>query len=98
MESLTSSASTRTEMGTRVNKVLSSLEPAVDTFADGLHKVDQYRSGADQLASQVLSTCAEKLAERERIGRRKAQGDEEEQSPGRNLNSILRGLSRADQR
>lgn len=95
-QTLKNNTGLRTEIGSRVNKVVSSLGPAIDTFADGLHKVGQYRIGADQVAGQVLSICADKLSEREKIGKQKALGDEVKQSPGKNLNSILRGLSRVD--
>ena len=84
------------DISSRVNKVTSGLGPAIDTFTDGIHKINQYRVGADDIASQVLSICAEKIAERERAGRRKALGIEGDRSPGRDLSSVLRGLSKAD--
>lgn len=85
-----------TNFNTRVNKIISDLGPSVDTFADGIHKINQYRIGADQISNQVLSVCANKLAEREKEGRRKALGLDQDRSPGRDLSSVLRGLSKAD--
>lgn len=81
---------------TRVNKVVTNLGPSIDVFADGIHKLNQYRSGADQIASQVLSICADKMIQREKEGRRKALGLEEDRSPARDLSSVLRGLSKAE--
>lgn len=83
-----------TSLDNRVDKVITNLGPSIDTFADGIHKINQYRIGADQISSQVLSVCANKLAEREKEGRRKALGLDEDRSPGRDLSSVLRGLSR----
>lgn len=85
-----------TDFNNRVNKVISNLGPSIDTFADGIHKINQYRIGADQISNQVLSVCANKLAEREKEGRRKALGLDQDRSPGRDLSSVLRGLSKAD--
>ena len=98
VRSLRSTSDLSAEIASRVNKVTSNLGPAIDTFADGVHKINQYRLGADSIASQVLSICAEKLAERERAGRRKALGVEDDRSPGRDLSSVLRGLSKAERR
>lgn len=83
-----------TSLNNRVDKVITNLGPSIDIFADGIHKINQYRIGADQISSQVLSVCANKLAEREKEGRRKALGLDEDRSPGRDLSSVLRGLSR----
>jgi len=96
LKSLKSTSNLTTDVTSRVNKVASALGPAIDTFADGVHKINQYRLGADDMASQVLSRCAEKLADRERAGRRKALAIEDDRSPGRDLSSVLRGLSKAD--
>lgn len=94
--SLNATGTPANELANRINKVITDLEPAIDAFADGMHKVNQYRIGADGIASQVLSTCASKLAERDRAGRLRVLGGEDERSPGRDLGSVLRGLSKAD--
>jgi len=96
LKSLKSTPSLSADITSRVNKVTSDIGPAIDAFADGVHKINQYRIGADGIASQVLSLCAEKLADRERAGRRKALGVEKDRSPGRDLSSVLRGLSKAE--
>lgn len=86
------------EMGSRVNQIINELGPIVDTFADGVHKINQYRMAADDVASRVLATCAEKLTERELAGRKQALGSDEYNSPRRDLNSVLRGLSKSGTR
>lgn len=96
LQSLRTNEHFTTDLGSRVDTLITNLEPSVDVFADGIHKINQYRKGADQIAGQVLSVCASKLSEREREGRRKALGLEEDRSPGRDLSSVLRGLSKAD--
>lgn len=84
------------EVNSRVNKVIREIEPALDTFADGVHKINQYRIAADEVASQVLATCAEKLTAREAAERKQALGTEQYNSPRRDLSSVLRGLSKTD--
>lgn len=96
LQSLRISAQLSIDLSSRVDKLITNLEPSIDIFADGVHKINQYRIGADQVAGQVLSVCAHKLAEREKEGRRKALGLDEDRSPGRDLSSVLRGLSKAD--
>lgn len=96
LQSLRTNTQLPVELGSRVDKLITNLEPSIDIFADGIHKINQYRLGADQVASQVLSICAHKLAEREKEGRRKALGLNEDRSPARDLSSVLRGLSKAD--
>lgn len=96
LQSLRAHTELPTDLNSRVNRAITNLGPSVDTFADGIHKINQYRIGADQISNQVLSVCANKIAEREREGRRKALGLSEDRSPGRDLSSVLRGLSKAD--
>lgn len=99
ISSLQQGPSSMMDMTGRLQRVISNLQPAVDTFADGVHRLVQYQNRADRVASQVLSLCADRLAERERVGRRKALGTDGDGdgdgSPGRDLNNVLRGLSRA---
>lgn len=84
------------QLSSRINKVVSNIGPTIDVFTDGVHKINQYRLGADSIASQVLSTCAERLADREKMGRQKALGGESDRSPGRELSGVLRGLSKSE--
>ena len=95
LSSLTSHANTTDDVSQRLNSLQTALGPSIDTFADGIHKVAQYRAAADNVAGTVLSVCSRKMSERELEGRRKALQDEN-RSPRRDLNSVLRGLSRVD--
>ncbi|ETN38192.1 uncharacterized protein HMPREF1541_06223 [Cyphellophora europaea CBS 101466] len=94
-EQLQSTASS-SSIASRVESIFSSLEPKVDAFADHVHKIAQYRDAADNVASRALAISAEKLVERERESRRRAQPEDRERSPRRDLGNVLRGLSRAD--
>ncbi len=95
LTSLMSNTNTSEDVSQRLNSIQSALGPSIDSFADGIHKVAQYRNAADNVAGNVLAVCSRKLSEREMEGRRKALQDES-RSPRRDLNSVLRGLSRAD--
>ena len=95
LESLHAGTSTQSDVSKRLNAIHASLGPGVDAFADAVHKIGQFRTAAEGLTGRSLAICSEKLAEREREGRRKAlQGDDK--SPRRDLGSVLRGLSRVD--
>ena len=94
LQSLDSGANIST-VSSRLNSVQASLGPSIDTFADGVHRIAQYRNVAEDMAGTVLSVCSRKMTERELEGRRKA-FKENDGSPKRNLSSVLRGLSRAD--
>jgi kinetochore protein Mis13/DSN1 len=95
LDSLTSGDQIQSDTSKRLHAIQASLGPTIDTFADGIHKIAQYRNSADNVASSILRVCATKLDEREREGRRQAL-DSEDRSPRRDLDSVLRGLSRAD--
>ncbi|KAF2466050.1 uncharacterized protein BDR25DRAFT_306272 [Lindgomyces ingoldianus] len=47
------------------------LEPNVDLFADGVHKIQNYRTTAERVADRVLSTAALRLEERDKEGKEK---------------------------
>lgn len=83
-------------MDARVDSIFSRLEPTVDAFADNVLKIAQYRDAGDNVATRVLSIAAEKLSERQKESRRRAQPQDKERSPRRDLGNVLRGLSRAD--
>jgi len=72
-----------------------SLEPTIDAFADGMHKIAQYRDAADNMAGRVLSICAEGLAQRDKEERKRALAGGEK-TPPKDLSAVLRSLSRAD--
>jgi len=56
----------------RLQKITSTLEPQVDLFADGIHKVTQYRLAAERVADKILASSAEALERRDREAREKA--------------------------
>ncbi len=84
----------------RVNEMLESIGPTIDRFADSVHRTDQYRTAADTVAGRVLAICAEKLTDREKEGRKKALAavdqTQHQDTPPKNMASVLRSLSRAD--
>lgn len=43
----------------------SSLAPTLDSFAAGVHDIELYRSAADNVSSQILRICAQRLEERD---------------------------------
>jgi kinetochore protein Mis13/DSN1 len=93
--SLTTQNNITEDASRRLNTIQRSLGPSIDAFADGVHKVAQYRNAAENVAGAVLTVCSRKMTEREIEGRKKALG-EESGSPKRDLQNVLRGLSRAD--
>ncbi|CAD0088650.1 unnamed protein product [Aureobasidium vineae] len=55
----------------RIGTIASTLEFKIDKLADGAHKLEQYRAGAQRLADHVLAVGAEKLEERNKSVREK---------------------------
>ena len=70
----------------------------MDAFADGVHKISQYRDAAERVASKTLAISADVLEERDRDAQRKATGDADRAPKGgrESLGGVLRGLSRLD--
>ena len=88
------------QISRRVNELLDSIGPTIDQFADSVHSIGRYRTAADNVAGRVLALCAEKLTEREKEGRKKALAaadqTQHQDTPPKDMASILRSLSRAD--
>lgn len=82
----------------RLSHMATSLGPAIDSFADGIHKISQYRDSADRVADRVLALCSEKLEQRDHDGRRKALGlkEHETEKADVDLGGVLRSLSRLE--
>ncbi|KAI9877358.1 MAG: hypothetical protein M1830_004138 [Pleopsidium flavum] len=74
----------------RLLNISANLESTVDEFADGIHKLGQYREAADRVAGRVLGLAAGALEERDREGRRRARTEDVD------VKEVLRGLSRID--
>ncbi len=66
---------------------MDSLEPQIDLFADGVHKIEQYRATAERVADRVLGTAAKRLEERDR------EAKERMGTEGIGVGDILRGLA-----
>lgn len=96
LESLQSSRHNSARIRNRLNDITKSTGPSIDSFADGIHAIGQYREAADNVAGRLLAICAERLAEQEKQGRKKALQSGEDRGPHRDLSSVLRGLSRTD--
>lgn len=56
-------------LSSRINTIVDSLEPQIDLFADGIHKISQYRLAAERVADKVLSSTANKLENRDRMAK-----------------------------
>ncbi|KAL1654247.1 hypothetical protein SLS61_003252 [Didymella pomorum] len=70
-----------------LSKLSQSLEPNIDLFADGVHKIEQYRNTAERVADRVLGTAAKRLEERDREVKEHAGAD------GIGIGDVLRGLA-----
>ena len=85
--SLTFRYTTPTALQTHLDKLSSSLEPSIDLFADGVHKIEQYRNTAERVADRVLGTASKRLEERDKKAKEKAG------SEGIGVGDVLRGLA-----
>lgn len=74
-----------------------SVGPTIDSFADGIHKLGQYRTAADNVADRALAMCAEMLERREKQGLKQALASEDgDKTPPKDIVGVLRSLSRVD--
>jgi kinetochore protein Mis13/DSN1 len=64
-----------------------SVEPNIDLFADGVHKIEQYRNTAERVADRVLGTASKRLEERDKESKEKVG------SEGIGVGDVLRGLA-----
>lgn len=70
-----------------LSKLSQSLEPNIDLFADGIHKIEQYRSTAERAANRVLGTASKRLEERDRDVKARVGAE------GIGVGDVLRGLA-----
>ena len=96
LDTLQAASSSTMTVQNRLDMISASLGPTIDSFADGIHKIGQYRNAADNIAGRALAICAEKLAEKENQGRPNMAQDEQQASPGTQLGNVLRSLSRVE--
>ena len=54
------------DITSRLRKINSSLEPQIDEFAYGIHRLSQYRAAAERVADKILGTTAQQLDARDR--------------------------------
>ena len=78
---------TPSALQSHLNKLSQSLEPNIDLFADGLHKIEQYRSTAERVADRVLGTASKRLDERDRDVKERVGAE------GIGVGDVLRGLA-----
>lgn len=78
---------TPSALQSHLSKLSQSLEPNIDLFADGVHKIEQYRNTAERVADRVLGTAAKRLEERDREIKERAGTD------GIGVGDVLRGLA-----
>jgi kinetochore protein Mis13/DSN1 len=78
---------TPSALQSHLTKLSQSLEPNIDLFADGVHKIEQYRNTAERVADRVLGTAAKRLEERDREVKERAGAD------GIGVGDVLRGLA-----
>jgi kinetochore protein Mis13/DSN1 len=95
LASLQAASGTINTIQNRLNNLSTSLGPVVDSFANGIHKIGQYRDAADNIAGRALAICAEKLAEKENQSRPNL-AQYGQPSPGTQLRNVLRSLSRVE--
>lgn len=95
MDLLKAQVKTSDQISKELGGLYDSLEPTIDAFADGMHRIGQYRDAADSLAGRILSICAEGLAKKDKEERKKALASGAK-TPPKDLSGVLRSLSRAD--
>lgn len=78
---------TPSTLQSHLDKLSSSLEPNIDLFADGVHKIEQYRNTAERVADRVLGSASKRLEERDKQSKEKAG------SEGIGVGDVLRGLA-----
>jgi len=78
---------TPSALQSHLSKLSLSLEPSIDLFADGVHKMEQYRNTAERVADRILSTAAKRLEERDKEVKERAGTD------GVGVGDLLRGLA-----
>ncbi len=63
-------------IASRVNALMSNLEPTVDLLADGVHQLQQFNQHASQVADRVKGVWAKRLDKRDEEARKDAQAEE----------------------
>jgi kinetochore protein Mis13/DSN1 len=61
----TKQSSLATEVSARIATLISNLEPNIDAFADGVHRLAQYNASAARIADRVKTIWAQRLEKRD---------------------------------
>lgn len=72
---------------THLTRLATTLEPTIDLFADGVHKIEQYRATAERVADHILGSASKRLEEREREVKSRVGAE------GIGVGDVLRGLA-----
>ncbi|KAH3913077.1 hypothetical protein HBI56_088070 [Parastagonospora nodorum] len=78
---------TTTALQSHLTHLSQSLEPHIDLFADGVHKIEQYRNTAERVADRILGTASKRLEERDREVKQRVGAE------GIGVGDVLRGLA-----
>ncbi|KAI8932168.1 hypothetical protein NX059_011050 [Plenodomus lindquistii] len=76
-----------TTLQRHLSTLATNLEPTIDLFADGVHKIEQYRATAERVADRVLGAASLRLEEREKEVRSRVGAQ------GIGVGDVLRGLA-----
>jgi kinetochore protein Mis13/DSN1 len=68
--SSTTNSKLSSEVSSRIEALTSNLEPTVNAFADGIHRISQYNVSAARVADRVKSIMAQRLEKRSEEARR----------------------------
>jgi kinetochore protein Mis13/DSN1 len=77
------------DLSARLQKINTTLEPQIDLFADGIHKISQYRQAAERVADRILGATASQLEKRDR------EAKEISRTSGADAREVLSALSGA---
>lgn len=62
-------ANSQPSLPSRIDMIVDSLEPRIDLFADGIHKISQYRLAAERVSDKILSSTADRLETRDQMAK-----------------------------
>ena len=66
LQTLLSTTCPPPDLSSRLQRLAGKLEPAIDSFADGVHRIAQYRLQAERVAERILGDTSARLERRER--------------------------------
>ncbi|KAF2104020.1 hypothetical protein NA57DRAFT_70234 [Rhizodiscina lignyota] len=88
------SSSTAQSLSNHLSSLTAKIEPAVDLFADGVHKISQYRVAAERVADRILASSAQSLERRSRETQAQAAAERGIEGEGvRDMKGVLGALA-----